>query len=296
MMLPRLMCAGLVLGCSLASPLARAARDDAAAAEDDDNEGEKRQSDAATSFQRIEERKPRAGTPLIDQKLFPMGGRFELTGIFDYSFNDKYVDHLGGSGAAAFHLFDWLAFEGFGGYLLGGETGIIGNVRADGSSAKRANEGQECFDDANGGNGACEPQLPDMWMTTWFAGGDIQWSPIYGKISAVSELDLNFQLYALAGAGAEGITRYLNTGGFDGSQVRFSGNYGLGVRLIPWKWVALRAELRNYNGLNPNVEEHNANDEDACTSGYTLVVGADKQCFPDISTNTMFQVGLSLLL
>lgn len=291
MTLPRSLCAGLVLGCSLLSPLAMAQGDEG---EDQDK------ADAAKgpgdTFQRVEERKPREGTPLIDQKLFPMGGRFELTGIFDYSFNDKYVDHLGGSAAAAFHLFDWLAFEGFGGYLVGDETGIVGNVRVDGSSAKRLNENQECFNDVNGGNGSCEPQLPDMWMTTWFAGGDLQWSPIYGKISAVSELDLNFQLYALAGGGAEGITRYLNNGAYDTPQVRFSGNYGLGIRLIPWKYLALRAELRNFNGLNPNVEEHNANDEDACGTGYTLVVGPAKQCFSDISTNTMLQVGLSLLL
>lgn len=291
MMLPRLLCAGLVLGCATASPVAWA-RDDDAPADDasDDKKSDGKDSDEGDSFQRVEERKPREGTPLIDNKLFPMGGRFELTGIFDYSFNDKYVDHLGGSGAAAFHLFDWLAFEGFGGYLLGGETGIVGNVRNDGSSAKRANEGQECF------TSGCEPQLPDMWMTTWFAGGDVQWSPIYGKISAVSEVDLNFQLYAIAGGGAEGITRMLNTGGQDTPQVRFSGNYGLGLRLIPWKYLALRAELRNFNGLNPNVEEHNANDEDRCTTGYTLVVGPEKQCFTDISGNTMLQVGLSLLL
>ncbi|OGQ24717.1 MAG: hypothetical protein A2138_07945 [Deltaproteobacteria bacterium RBG_16_71_12] len=285
MTLPRFLCAGLALGCSLASPLAWA-QDDAASDTDEANAG-----GPGESFQRVEERKPREGTPLIDQKLFPMGGRFELTGIFDYSFNDKYVDHLGGSGSAGFHLFDWLAFEGFGGYLFGDETGIVGNVRNDGSSTKRLNENQECANDG------CEPQLPDMWMTTWFAGGDLQWSPIYGKISAVSELDLNFQLYALAGGGAEGITRKLNgAAGYDAPQVRFSGNYGLGVRLIPWKYLALRAELRNYTGLNPNVEEHNANDEDSCTTGYTLVVGAQKQCFTDFSNNTMLQVGLSLLL
>lgn len=285
MTLPRSLCAGLVLGCSLASPLALAQGDDKADQDKADAAG-----DPAETFQRVEERKPREGTPLIDQKLFPMGGRFELTGIFDYSFNDKYVDHLGAGASAGFHLFDWLAFEAFGGYLFGDETGIVGNVRNDGSSKKRADEQQECA------NNGCEPQLPDMWMTTWYAGGDLQWSPIYGKISAVSELDLNFQLYALAGGGAEGITRVLNDTPFDEPQVRFSGNYGLGVRIIPWKYLALRAELRNYTGLNPNVEEHNANDEDACTNGYTLVVGPAKQCFTDFSNNTMLQVGLSLLL
>ena len=247
-------------------------------------------------FQRVDERKPRDGTPLIADKLYPMQYKLELEGIFDYSFNDKYVQHIGGSGALAFHLFDWLAIEGFGGYLLGQETGIVGNVRADGSSAKKATAGG-----AGCANPTCEPQLPDMYMTTWFAGADVQWAPIYGKVSAVSEYDINFQLYALAGAGAEGIQRALNTPGAvesgPGGGIRFSANYGIGVRLIPFKYVAIRAELHNYNGKNPNVQEHATADESKCTDGYTLANGsAQKSCYPDISNNTMLQVGLSLLL
>jgi outer membrane beta-barrel protein len=257
------------------------------AQDDDEDDGKKKETSAtAEDFTRVEEREPRVGTPLIANKLYPMALRF-----FDYSFNDKYVQHTGGSGALTFHIFDSIAIEGFGGYLVGDETGIVGNVRNDGSSAKKLRENQPCANDG------CEPQLPDMWQTTWFAGADLQWAPIYGKISAVSEYDLNFQLYALAGGGAEGITRALNVAGqFDTPQVRFSANYGLGVRLIPWKYVALRAEIRNYNGLNPNVQEHEDRDESECANGYTLVVGAERQCYPDVSNNTMLQVGLSLIL
>lgn len=261
------------------------------AQDDDEDAGKKKETSAsAEDFTRVEERAPRLGTPLIANKLYPMALRFEITGFFDYSFNDKYVQHTGGSGGLTFHILDSLALEGFGGYLVGDETGIVGNVRNDGSSAKKARENQPCANDL------CEPQLPDMWQTTWFAGADLQWAPIYGKISAVSEYDLNFQLYGLAGGGAEGITRLLNNLAYDTPQVRFSANYGLGVRLIPWKYVALRAEIRNYNGLNPNVEEHEDRDESECNTGYTLVVGAERQCYPDISNNTMLQVGLSLIL
>lgn len=270
------------------------AKDEASLLGANDDVSSSKQETAAKGddFRRVQERAPRAGTPLIANKLYPMALRFEITGMFDYSvLTDKYVDHIGGSGALTFHILDYLALEGFGGYLVGAETGIAKSVRnLESTSVKRAAAGQPCF------TPTCEPQLPDMWMTTWFAGADVQWSPIYGKMSAVSEYDLNFQLYGLGGLGAEGITRLLNDTSFDTPQVRVSANYGLGIRLIPWKYLALRVELRNYNGINPNVEEHESRDEDDCSSGYTLTNGNERQCYPDISNNTMLQVGLSLLL
>lgn len=241
-------------------------------------------------FQRVEERAPRPGTPLISNKLYPMAGRFEFTGNFDISYADKYVEHLGGHAGIGFHLFDWLAFEGFGGYLVGDETGIVENVRLDGRSAGLLSAGAQCA------NPTCEPQLPDMYQTTWFAGANVQWSPIYGKISAVSEYDLNFQFYGRLGGGAEGIHRLLNNDTYDADQIRPSLNYGLGLRLIPWKYVAIRAELVNYVGPNPNVQEHDTADESACSDGYTIGVGNKENCLIDFSQNSMFQIGVSFLL
>jgi outer membrane beta-barrel protein len=254
------------------------------------------------AFLRIEERAPRAGTPLIANKLYPMSGRFELGLTFDTSFGDKYVDHIGGHANVGYHLFDWLAVEAFGGYLFGDETGIVQNVRLDGKSAGLARQNAACR------NPGCEPQLPDMWQTTWFAGGNVQWSPIYGKLSAVSEYDLNFQLYARLGGGVEGIQRRLADSSFSdnvagagafpgfGTRLRPSLNYGVGVRLIPWKFLALRAELVNVNGLNPNVEEHDQTDENSCRDGYVLRSGNANNCLIDFSQSTQFQLGLTFLL
>jgi len=243
-----------------------------------------------SGFQRIEERTPKAGTPLIANKLYPMAGRFELGLNFDASFGDKYVDHIGGHAAAGFHIFDSLALEVFGGYLVGDETGIVSNVRLDGKSAGLGRTNAACA------NTTCEPQLPDMWQTTWFAGADVQWAPIYGKVSAVSEYDINFQLYLRGGGGVEGIQRLLNDGSISEPGIRPTVNYGLGVRLIPWKYIALRAELVNTLGLNPNVEEHDATDENSCTDGYVIRSGNDSNCLTDFSQSTMFQLGVSILL
>lgn len=249
---------------------------------------------------RAPDRTPREGTPLIASKLYPMQFRTELTGFFDFSYANKYVDHLGGHGALTFHIFDWLAVEGFGGYLVGDETNIAKTVRQRGRSVGRLrSDPSACATTqlANGGTVQCEPELPDLWQTTWFAGADVQWAPIYGKLSVVSEYDLNFQLYGLLGGGVEGIRKRLNTTEYDtGPGYRLSANFGFGLRLIPWRWVALRLELRNFTGLNPPVPEMSPQGTDVCEQGYTLRVGARTDCLTDFSNVSLVQLGVSFVL
>lgn len=245
----------------------------------------------AADYQRVDERSPRDGTPLIANKLYPMAGRFEFNGSFDISYANKYTDYVGGHAGVGFHLFDWLAFEGFGGYWVPGYTGIYNEVQNAGKSNILASTGADCA------NPTCEPQLPDTVMQTWFAGANVQWAPIYGKISAVSEYDLNFQFYGRLGGGVEGIQRLLRDNvTVTDLGVRPSLNYGLGVRLIPWEFVAIRAELMNYAGINPNVEEHDDTDESSCAEGYVLGAGNNKSCLTDFSNISVLQIGVSFLL
>jgi outer membrane beta-barrel protein len=238
-------------------------------------------------------RAPREGTPLIADKLYPMQYRLEFTGMFDFTYADKYVRHYGGHGSIGFHLFDWLAFEVYAGYLGGRETNIADKVRLAGKSNTQLRD-----DPSLCATPSCEPELPDLWQTTWIAGANVQWAPIYGKLSAVSELDMSFQLYGILGGGVEGIRKKLNTpdaaGGpmFEDGGVRPVVNYGLGLRVMPWKWVALRAELRNYTGINPGVPEQS----NACDIGYTLQVGQETRCNRDFSNTAMVQLGLSFVL
>lgn len=244
------------------------------------------------------DRAPRAGTPLISNMLYPMQNRWELTAAFDFSYADKYVDHLGGHGALTYHILDWLAVEGFGGYLVGDETNIASKVRQAGKSANRLVNSQPCATDS------CEPELPDLWQTTWFAGAALQWAPIYGKLSLVSEYDINFQLYTTLGGGVEGVRKKLN-GDLNGDglandyltdpAIRWNANYGVGLRFIPVQWFALRLELRNYTGMNPDVPELDARGGDEC-NGYTLPVAGRTDCYTDFSNNAMVQLGLSFVL
>ena len=91
-------------------------------------------------------------------------------------------------------------------------------------------------------------------------------------------------------------TRFLNNNTFDTAQVVPSANYGLGLRLIPFKNVAIRAELVNYTRINPNVEEHDDLQEASCTDGYVQFTGQTPSCLTDFSQSAMFQVGVSFLL
>lgn len=249
-------------------------------------------SEAESQLVRPENRAPREGTPLISNKLYPMQFRLEFTGMFDMTYGNKYTQHYGGHGAFTFHVFDWLAVEAYAGYLAGDETNIAARVREVGKHAILLEDGSadQCA------TPLCEPELPDLWQTTWIAGANVQWAPIYGKLSVVSELDLSFQLFGLLGGGVEGIRKRLNDDSYDTTTAAFRPvvTYGIGLRLIPWKWIALRAELRNHTGINPNVPEFGSG-ADVCKEGYTMQVSGQTECLTDFSNNAMLQLGMSFL-
>jgi outer membrane beta-barrel protein len=247
-----------------------------------------------TTFERIEKLEPREGTPIIENKLHPMDGKIEINGAFDLSFGNKYISHLGGHLGLAYHVFDWLGVELFGGYLVGSESNITKSVRLKGGSIIELTDSVRAGRTPNCSSPTCEPILPDLWQTTWFAGANLQWAPIYGKISAVSEYDLNFQLYGRVGGGAEGIQQALTAGGVTAGAVRPTANFGAGIRLMPFQNVAIRAEVVNYLGLNPNVLDR-PDDESKCTDGYTLLEDNARVCKSDLSNNTYMQLGLSFI-
>ncbi|MFZ9887735.1 MAG: outer membrane beta-barrel domain-containing protein [Myxococcota bacterium] len=243
------------------------------------------------SLVRPPNRDPRDGTPLIANKLFPLQNRWEINGAFDMTYGNKYTEHYGGHGGVGYHLFDWLSFHAYGGYLASDLTKIAEKVFQVGRSSTNAASAPELCATA-----ACEPELPDLWQTTWFAGAEAQWAPIYGKLSVVSEADMSFQLYGSLGGGAEGTQRRLRDQTTEQGQVRPVLSYGLGLRLLPWRFLALRVELRNTLGLNPAVAERNSQGIDPCEEGYVLQVGQQPKCQPDYSNNALLQLGLSFLL
>jgi outer membrane beta-barrel protein len=266
----------------------------AASAQDEgegETEGEKPAEDAAvepevdaSGLVRATDREPRPGTPLIANKLFPMGLTLEITPTFDYAYSEKWISHIGGHLSLGFHIFEWLGVEAFAGGFYPRELAITTTVRDKGYSATSCTGATDC-----------DPKLTDLWQSFAFGGAVVEWAPLYGKLSIVSEFDLSFQLYFVGGAAVEATAKPVTVVGatvnnnndfypgvISGKQFnynpRISAAYGAGLRLIPWKWVAFRLELRNLTGLNPPVP------------GYE-----DEQPF-DISNLPLLTFGISLLI
>lgn len=237
------------------------------------------------------DREPRDGTPLIANKRYPMGFRFELSAVADIGYSKALTSQYGGHGAFTLHIFDWLALEAFGGLSYPQESQITEAVRLDGFTFRET--------------GISDPVLSDLWQSFAIGGADVQWAPLYGKLSFVAEQDLSFQLYFTGGAAIEGIAKPLEVandlnaerdfwmGLINGKpfnySVRPSVAYGAGIRLIPWEFFAIRLEARNFTGIQPAVTD---------TSGNPVkkipILGQDSVF--EVTTLPTIQIGLSLLI
>lgn len=248
---------------------------------------------------------PPADLPLIQNKLFPMGFKIELSPLYNYSLNDKYTHHTGMQLVAGFHIFDFLAVELFGGYHLNG----FGELNSIGGYPSALKSGWTSLTDAVNAytHSADAPdflrnkalELPDLYYQSWFAGGDVMFSPFYGKWSIVSEVGGTIAVYGVLGGGAAGTTKedYRTPGAVITGPIVFPLHYGVGTRIYFTRWLALRVELRDYWWLNPEVQEQVSDTDttDPCKGGYCLTVDGQKQQYLDFSRTTLLQAGVSFM-
>jgi len=130
---------------------------------------------------RATDRSPRPGTPLIANKLFPMGLTLEITPTIDYAYSEKWISHIGGHLSLGFHIFEWLGVEAFAGGFYPRELAITTTVREKGHTVATCAVGLDC-----------DPKLSGLWQSFAFGGAVVEWAPLYGKLSIVSEFDLSF--------------------------------------------------------------------------------------------------------
>lgn len=197
--------------------------------------------------------------PLVLGAEHDAEGRFELGAMFSSSVIDKYNSHLGLALDLTYHPLRTLGFGLYFGFLNGSTTNIVGEV---------FNEKlRECS--ANGQVGAdcnLSPALPDFDQLTGSLDARVIWTPLYGKVNVVSEVDANVELYGFAGAGIHGQRtpqplvdasqqlgwRVDNEGFGEGglfSDAQFHGTGGVGLKIFVGDLVALRTELMTYAWL-----------------------------------------------
>lgn len=171
--------------------------------------------------------------------LFLMKGRFELSPGIGISIKDafftKYVFGL----SATYYFTESFGLSLRGGYALSVTSGAAQICVRDamGIASCRLPSDSEINGTANGKTKA-------FGRLGLLAGLDLQWAPLYGKISLTAEKVLGFNMYAMLGP-------QLIQQGPEGA-FTVGGNVGLGMRFFINRWLCVRTELRDLIYLEPN--------------------------------------------
>jgi outer membrane beta-barrel protein len=176
----------------------------------------------------------RQSVPAVSGSHFPKRGRLEISPSASFSFRDSFfVKRVVGLDVAQ-HLHDTVA--------VGARAGFAFN-----SSASSMNL---CVPSETDGGTSChfatveelDGRAPGQLLFN--LGANLQWAPVYGKISLLSLGFPDFDFYLLLGAELLG---YKGPTEGPGSALTFSvgGEAAAGSRIFLTRWLALRVELKD---------------------------------------------------
>ncbi|AEI65975.1 outer membrane beta-barrel domain-containing protein [Corallococcus macrosporus] len=152
----------------------------------------------------------------VQRKVYLKKGRFELTPLLSFSVNDAFYSKVGLSVRGAYYLADTLAISARGSLM---QVVPSDDVR----TAKRTFNSQIYYS-----------------VPQWSAMGDVEWSPIYGKVAFLNSI-LHFDGYLLAGAG---VVR-TETSALPGRGLNPAADLGLGMRFVAQDYLAVNVALIN---------------------------------------------------
>lgn len=172
----------------------------------------------------------------VSGHVFLKDGRFEVSPSASVSIRDAFFTKYAVGASLTYHLTEQLAFNGRASYVLpvvAGASQICINDAGQGTVGCRLPTQQEL-------DGRAQGQL------SLVAGVDLQWAPIYGKMSLASEYFAHFDLYGILGASMVQYKGFV-PGQTSGSLAYTTpgANVGLGMRIFVNRFVALRGELRD---------------------------------------------------
>jgi outer membrane beta-barrel protein len=172
--------------------------------------------------------------PPVSGQLYQKAGRVELTATGNLSLNDAFFAKYFGGAKVTYHFNEHFAagVHGAGGFAVETNSAVVcspskGCVNADATGLR---------------------QVPGR--IRWIAGAEGAWSPVYGKLNALSEQVAHFDLSILAGpdviAYDEVLAKEVAATHTPGVLTTFGGHVGLGVRVFFTPAIAARLEIKDY--------------------------------------------------
>lgn len=173
----------------------------------------------------------------VSGHLFLRKGRFEFSPSASISFRDAFFSKYILGATLTYHPLETLGVGLRAGYALNSVSG----------SAQRCT-----FGDDGTSRGCSAPAFAELdgkapGQMTLMGGVDLQWAPIYGKLSLLAEKFVHFDMYAVGGVTAVQYRGPPEQGATTLSTARIApgANIGLGAHFFLNRWMTLRTELRD---------------------------------------------------
>ncbi|HEX5751393.1 MAG TPA: outer membrane beta-barrel domain-containing protein [Archangium sp.] len=177
----------------------------------------------------------------VSGHLFLKQGRFEFSPSATLSIKDAFFSKYILGGTLTYHPSETLGLSLRAGYALNTVASAAQICTFTGDDGSTRGCRRPTYEELDG-------EAPGQ--LTLMGGVDVQWAPIYGKISLLAEQFLHFDLYGVVGA-----TAVQYRGPAKTAELTGGGNVGVGMRFFLNRWVTVRTEFRDLiyveKALNP---------------------------------------------
>ena len=179
----------------------------------------------------------------VSGHMFLKKGRFEVSPSASITIRDAFFKKYLFGGTVTYFPMETLGVGLRGGYAL---NSVAGSAQICTFTPGEGGDTRGCRAPSKGELDGYAPG-----QMTLMGGVDVQWAPIYGKLSLLAEKFVHFDMYGVVGAS---VVQYKGpaTSLTDGSPVAGSksyltggGNVGVGLRFFFNRWMTLRTELRD---------------------------------------------------
>lgn len=189
---------------------------------------------------------------VVQSKPRLVAGSFEFTPQIALSVNDRFTSHSGLILSGIYHLQENVAVELSVGGFFWWDDPFGANDRGPRLGGRDTDMTVEIRQKER-----LAPELVQLYRLTWLTTADLQWSPIYGKVS-VHDFSLGqFNLYLSVGAGVTGLQLenqqalgeyYVLDGplGTDIGPMSLTTTFGGGLRFYFGQYFGVRFEIRDY--------------------------------------------------